>query len=95
MDTADKDKKIDMPLLLLWGARGHSPECAKEFLDVWRRYASNIVAHEAIECGHYIQEKVPDRVFQHFTSFFKVFWASQRRTRAPVRRWRWCRASGR
>jgi haloacetate dehalogenase len=22
MDTADKDKKIDMPLLLLWGARG-------------------------------------------------------------------------
>src|SRR6516164_5101556 len=72
MDTADKDKKIDMPLLLLWGARGQSPERAKEFLDIWRRYASTIVAHEAIECGHYIQEEVPDKVIQHFTSFFKV-----------------------
>jgi haloacetate dehalogenase len=72
MDTADKDKKIDMPLLLLWGARGQSPERAKEFLDVWKRYASTIVAHEAIECGHYIQEEVPDKVIQHFTSFFKV-----------------------
>jgi haloacetate dehalogenase len=72
MDTADRDKKLDMPLLLLWGARGQPPERAKEFLDVWRRYASNIVAHEAVECGHYIQEEVPDRVIQHFISFFKI-----------------------
>ena len=71
MDAADKDKKIDMPLLLLWGARGQPPERAKEFLEVWNRYASNIVAHEAIECGHYIQEEVPDKVIQHFTGFFK------------------------
>ena len=72
MDTADKDKKIGMPLLLLWGARGQPLERAKEFLDVWRRYASNIVAHEAIECGHYIQEEVPDKVIQHFRNFFKA-----------------------
>jgi haloacetate dehalogenase len=72
MDTADKDKKIDMPLLLLWGARGQPPERAKEFLDVWKRYATNIVAYEAIECGHYIQEEVPDKVIQHFMSFFKA-----------------------
>jgi haloacetate dehalogenase len=71
MDNADKDRKIDIPLLLLWGARGHSPERAKEFLNVWRCYASNIVAHEAIECGHYIQEEVPEKVIQHFISFFK------------------------
>jgi haloacetate dehalogenase len=72
MDTADKDKRIDMPLLLLWGARGQPPERAREFLDVWMRYASNIISHEAIECGHYIQEEVPDKIIQHFTSFFKV-----------------------
>jgi hypothetical protein len=36
MDTADKDKKLEMPLLLIWGARGQSPERAREFLDVWR-----------------------------------------------------------
>jgi len=72
MDTADKDRKIDLPLLLLWGARGLPPERAREFLDVWKRYASNIVAHEAIECGHYIQEEVPDKVLTHFTNFFKA-----------------------
>jgi len=70
MDTADKDKKIDIPVLLLWGARGQPPERAREFLDVWKRYASNIVAHDGIECGHYIQEEVPDKVIHHFTDFF-------------------------
>lgn len=72
MDTADKDKKVEAPLLLLWGARGQSPERAKEFLDVWKRYATNIVAHEGIECGHYIQEEAPDKVIQHFQTFFSA-----------------------
>jgi haloacetate dehalogenase len=71
MDTADKDKKLEMPLLLIWGARGQSSERSREFLDVWRRFATNIVGHEAIECGHYIQEEVPEKVVAHFTSFFK------------------------
>jgi len=70
LDTADKDKRLHMPLLLLWGARGQSPERAKEFLGVWKRYASNIVAHDAIECGHYIQEEVPEKVIAHFMNFF-------------------------
>jgi len=72
MDTADKDRKIEMPLLLLWGARGQTPERAGEFLDVWRRYAADIVAYEAIACGHYIQEEAPDKVIEHFTRFFKI-----------------------
>jgi haloacetate dehalogenase len=71
MDTADKDKQLAIPLLLLWGARGQPPERAREFLQVWQRYAANIVAHEAIECGHYIQEEVPEKVIAHFISFFK------------------------
>ena len=70
MDTADRDRKIEMPLLLLWGARGHPPERAQEFLAVWKRYATNIEAHEAIACGHYIQEEVPDKVLDHFRRFF-------------------------
>jgi haloacetate dehalogenase len=70
MDKADKDKQLAMPLLLLWGAKGHPPERVREFLQVWRRYATNIVAHEAIECGHYIQEEVPEKVIAHFMGFF-------------------------
>jgi haloacetate dehalogenase len=70
MDTADKDKKLAMPLMLLWGARGHSPQRAKEFLDIWRQYASNITVTDAMHCGHYMQEEMPDDIFGHFTRFF-------------------------
>src|SRR5262245_2251702 len=52
------------------GARGQTSERAAEFLDVWRRYATNIVAYEAIPCGHYIQEEMPEKVLDHFTRFF-------------------------
>jgi haloacetate dehalogenase len=70
MDTADKDKKLVMPLMLMWGARGHSPERAKEFLNIWGQYASNIVASDPMACGHYMQEEMPDRIVEHFSRFF-------------------------
>ncbi|HTD90116.1 MAG TPA: alpha/beta hydrolase [Burkholderiales bacterium] len=70
MDTADKDKKLAMPLMVLWGARGHAPERAKEFLDVWHQYASNIVATDGMNCGHYMQEEMPERIYDHFSQFF-------------------------
>jgi haloacetate dehalogenase len=70
MDTEDKDKKLKMPQMLLWGARGHSPERAKEFLSIWRQYADNIVATDPIDCGHYMQEEKPDVILNHFRSFF-------------------------
>ena len=72
MDTADKDRKLAMPLLLLWGARGHPPERAAEFLDIWRQYAANIAAWEPLQCGHYMQEEVPDKIYAHYRSFFQA-----------------------
>ncbi len=70
MDTEDKDKKLKMPQMLLWGARGHSPERAKEFLSIWHQYADYIVATDPIDCGHYMQEEKPDVILDHFRSFF-------------------------
>ena len=70
MDTADKDKKLAMPLMLLWGARGHPPERASEFLDIWKHYASNIVTWEPLPCGHYMQEEMPDEIYAHYLTFF-------------------------
>src|SRR6195256_1005145 len=67
MDTADKDRKIATPALILWGARG--PERSDEFLNVWRKYATNVTG-EGLPCGHYMQEEVPDLVHRHFTDFF-------------------------
>jgi len=70
MDTADKDKKLAMPLMLLWGARGQSPERAREFLNIWRRYADNIVVSDPMNCGHYMQEEMPDQIYDHYRGFF-------------------------
>jgi haloacetate dehalogenase len=70
MDTADKDNKFAMPLMLVWGARGHSPERAQQFVEIWKQYASNIAVTQPLDCGHYMQEEVPDTIYEHFTKFF-------------------------
>ena len=70
MDTEDKDKKVDNPLMLLWGARGQSPERAKAFVEIWKDYASDIQITEGMNCGHYMQEESPDEIIKHFRDFF-------------------------
>jgi haloacetate dehalogenase len=70
IDAADTDKQIAMPALILWGARGQPPERTREFADVWRKYAANVVDTDAMPCGHYIPEEMPDHVYQRFSEFF-------------------------
>src|ERR1700675_1746822 len=79
MDTADRDRRIGMPLLILWGTRGAPP--TDEFPTVWRKFASNLVDAQPLPTGHYLQEEAPDRVYYHF---FKFLTASAA-TRAPLR----------
>lgn len=71
MDAADQGRQIAMPVLILWGARGQPPERTKEFADVWRTYASHVVDTDAMPCGHYIAEEMPDHVYERFVAFFK------------------------
>jgi haloacetate dehalogenase len=68
MDSADKDKQINMPFLLLWGTRGAPP--TDEFPTVWRKFASNLVDAQPLPTGHYLQEEAPDQVYDHFVKFF-------------------------
>jgi len=68
MDSADKDRQIGMPLLILWGTRGAPP--TQEFPTVWRKYASNLVDALPLPTGHYLQEEAPDQVYDHFVKFF-------------------------
>jgi haloacetate dehalogenase len=70
MDTADKDKQIEMPAIVLWGARGQSPARSKEFLDVWKKFAKNLEYGEGMSCGHYMAEEIPDMMYDKFTEFF-------------------------
>jgi haloacetate dehalogenase len=68
MDRADKDKKIPNPLLILWGTRGGP--ATDEYPTVWRRYASNMVAAESFNSGHYLHWDVADQVYDRFIKFF-------------------------
>ena len=70
MDTADRDRKIELPVLLMWGARGQPAERSAVFRKVWRRFATNIVHAEAMNCGHYMQEEAPDAVYDQFMRLF-------------------------
>lgn len=70
MDSADKDKALAMPLMLLWGARGQVPERSKAFVEIWSGFASNIIHTEPVQCGHYMQEEEPDLIYDRFMQFF-------------------------
>jgi haloacetate dehalogenase len=71
MDTKDfaAGRKINCPVLLLWGATGgvgrnHSPE------EIWRRYASDIRRAKALPCGHYLSEEAPVETYRELRDFF-------------------------
>ncbi len=71
MDTKDFEagRRIECPVLLLWGATGgvgrnHKPA------DIWKLYASNIVAAKALPCGHYLSEEAPAETTAALREFF-------------------------
>jgi haloacetate dehalogenase len=73
MDTRDFDagRKIECPVLLLWGATGgvgrnHNPGPA----EIWKSYASNIVAAKAMPSGHYLSEEAPAETTAALREFF-------------------------
>jgi haloacetate dehalogenase len=73
MDTKDFEagRKIECPVLLLWGATGgvgrnHKPGPA----EIWRNYAANIVGAKALPCGHYLSEEVPKETAETLRAFF-------------------------
>ncbi|RXJ65554.1 alpha/beta hydrolase [Halarcobacter ebronensis] len=68
-DKKDRNRKIDTPLLVLWGAKGFINRTYK-VLDVWSEYATN-VSGRALECGHFLPEEKPLEVIKELESFFK------------------------
>jgi haloacetate dehalogenase len=60
IDDADVKarRKIECPVLALWGTRG-IPAAGESPLDVWRRWARQVEG-KAIDCGHFLAEENPD-----------------------------------
>jgi haloacetate dehalogenase len=68
MDEKDfaAGRKITCPLLLLWGATGGVGRNHKS-LEIWPRYASNIIAGKA---GHYLSDEAPEDTYRELRAFF-------------------------
>jgi haloacetate dehalogenase len=67
-DTADLDKKIECPLLILWGANGVIEKCF-DALAEWRERANDVRGFN-LPGGHYLAEELPDETVNAFEEFF-------------------------
>jgi haloacetate dehalogenase len=69
-DAADTGRRIEAPLLLLWGSR--NPVWKRfDMIGTWQRFASSVVGHP-IQAGHYIAEEAPDRVLEELVPFMRA-----------------------
>jgi haloacetate dehalogenase len=66
-DRADLDRKLELPVLVLWGRRG---VVGTQFdcLACWREVARNVTG-KAIDCGHFIAEEAPKETLAEITAF--------------------------
>jgi haloacetate dehalogenase len=69
-DTADEraGRRLTMPMLALWGARG---TVAKEFdiWQAWRDKSASQVLGKDLYCGHFVPEEAPDETLTEFLHF--------------------------
>lgn len=69
-DSADlaQGKKIQCPLLIMWG-RGYLSSKADSPADAWRKWADD-VTEVALDCGHFVVEEEPAASAQALLQFF-------------------------
>jgi haloacetate dehalogenase len=68
-DEADLDRRIECPVLALWGRRGLM-ERHFDVLATWRERAAGPVSGRALDCGHYLPEELPRETAAALLEFF-------------------------
>lgn len=66
-DRADKRRKLSMPVLALWGAKGVVARTFDPIRD-WREVAKD-VRGKALDCGHFLPEEKPADVLRELRRF--------------------------
>jgi haloacetate dehalogenase len=69
-DREDREngRKLEQPVLLLWGAKGAIEKCFNPVQD-WQEVARDVHGH-SLPCGHYLPEEEPEAVLKEFVEFF-------------------------
>jgi len=68
-DEADLDKKVECPLLALWGAKG-AMERLYDVLGTWRERATNVQG-KSLPGGHWLPEELPNEVYSGLMPFLR------------------------
>lgn len=68
-DRADLDRKIECPVLVLWGERGPMHRMF-DMLAVWRERALQVNGR-AIASGHFLAEEAPDETLSELRVFLR------------------------
>lgn len=68
-DRADEHKRIQCPLLVLWGEKGLVNK-AYDVVACWREKASGSVSGQALPSGHFLPEEAPEETYQALRKFF-------------------------
>lgn len=66
-DEADRSRKVQCPLLVLWGSKGFVHR-SYDVLEVWRDYAEHVEGR-ALDCGHFLPEEAPEAVCEELSRF--------------------------
>jgi haloacetate dehalogenase len=62
-------KKIQCPVLVIWG-RGYHASASGSPAEIWRRWAAD-VSEVALDCGHFVAEEAPEACTEALWSFFR------------------------
>ena len=68
-DRADRAEKLNIPLQVLWGAKG---VVGRKFepIEVWQNYTTETVIGKAMPTGHFIPEEDPEGTITEISRFF-------------------------
>ncbi len=68
-DEADLDRKLQLPVLVLWGERSHVHRSFRP-LEAWRERAEHVEGC-ILQSGHYPAEQAPDATYAELVRFFR------------------------
>ncbi|MGH7312771.1 MAG: alpha/beta fold hydrolase, partial [Candidatus Rokuibacteriota bacterium] len=60
-------RKIECPMLALWGDRGRSHK-RQRVMETWARWATD-VRGDGLDCGHFLPEEAPAQTAQALRAF--------------------------
>jgi haloacetate dehalogenase len=68
-DGADRDKKVAVPTLVLWGEAGGRRPQVPDMLGIWKERCEQVVGHAVPGSGHFIPEEQPTAVVDAILTF--------------------------